>query len=73
MGWDFRATVELGAARTVAGRLRRAGFAAYFAGGAVRDLLLGLSAEDFDVATSATPAEVLATFALPEFRTTTTL
>ncbi len=36
-------------------RLREAGHVAYFAGGCVRDLLLGLPAKDFDVATDAPP------------------
>jgi len=45
-------------ARQVVGRLRAAGHVAYFAGGCVRDLLRGVSAHDFDIATSATPAEV---------------
>jgi len=35
-----------------------AGFVAYFAGGCVRDGLLGVEPSDFDVATDATPAEV---------------
>ncbi|MCU0728235.1 MAG: CCA tRNA nucleotidyltransferase [Planctomycetes bacterium] len=39
-------------------RLREAGFVAYFAGGAVRDRLLGREPTDFDVATSARPDEV---------------
>lgn len=39
-------------------RLREAGHVAYFAGGCVRDLLLGLEAKDFDVATDAPPATV---------------
>lgn len=43
-------------------RLRSAGHEAYFAGGCVRDLLLGVEAKDFDVATSATPDNVLALF-----------
>lgn len=34
-------------------RLREAGFAAYFAGGCVRDRMLGLSAKDYDIATDA--------------------
>jgi poly(A) polymerase len=42
--------------------LRAAGHAAYFAGGCVRDLLLGREPSDFDVATSATPEQVLAMF-----------
>lgn len=43
-------------------RLRAAGHEAYFAGGAVRDLLLGLEPHDYDVATSARPAEVTGLF-----------
>lgn len=43
-------------------RLRAAGHSAYFAGGCVRDLLLGREPSDFDVATSATPDVVLAMF-----------
>ena len=39
--------------------LRAAGHQAYFVGGCVRDLLLGRAAEDFDVATSAPPDQVL--------------
>ena len=39
-------------------RLHAAGQRAYFAGGCVRDLLRGVLAHDFDIATSATPAEV---------------
>lgn len=39
-------------------RLRAAGFEAYFAGGCVRDELLGHPAADFDIATSAPPTEV---------------
>ncbi len=40
--------------------LGRAGHQACFAGGCVRDLLLGLDPKDFDVATAATPAQVQA-------------
>jgi poly(A) polymerase len=39
-------------------RLRRFGFLAYLVGGCVRDLLLDKQPKDFDVITSATPAEV---------------
>ena len=39
-------------------RLADAGFVAYFAGGCVRDALLGRSPKDFDVATNATPESV---------------
>ncbi|MCA9753943.1 MAG: CCA tRNA nucleotidyltransferase, partial [Gemmatimonadetes bacterium] len=40
--------------------LRAAGHEAWFAGGAVRDHLLGLSPADVDIATSARPEEVIA-------------
>ena len=50
----------------IARRLRERGFAAYFAGGCVRDLLLGIAPKDFDVATAATPDEVQRTFARTE-------
>ena len=43
-------------------RLRKAGFEAYFAGGCVRDMLLSISPEDFDIATSARPNEVMSLF-----------
>ncbi|AGX87124.1 polynucleotide adenylyltransferase PcnB [Candidatus Symbiobacter mobilis] len=42
--------------------LKNAGYEAYIVGGAVRDLMLGLSPKDFDVATNATPEEVKALF-----------
>lgn len=42
--------------------LRGAGFTAYFAGGCVRDELLGLMPEDYDVATDARPDDVRAVF-----------
>lgn len=42
--------------------LTAAGFQAFFAGGCVRDLLLGRTPDDYDVATSATPEEVTALF-----------
>ncbi len=43
-------------------RLQRHGYEAYLVGGCVRDLLLGCSPKDFDVATSATPNEVRGLF-----------
>ncbi len=43
-------------------QLRAKGYEAYFAGGCVRDLLLGMIPTDFDVATSAHPDAVLAMF-----------
>ena len=39
-------------------RLRHHGYKAYLVGGGVRDLLLGLTPKDFDVATDATPNQV---------------
>jgi poly(A) polymerase len=50
----------------IARRLRQRDFVAYFAGGCVRDLLLGIEPKDFDVATSAPPDEVRKTFARTE-------
>jgi poly(A) polymerase len=50
------------AAERIVVRLRAAGHQAYFAGGCVRDLLLGISPKDFDVATSAPPDVVLDLF-----------
>jgi poly(A) polymerase len=43
-------------------RLRAAGFTAYWAGGCVRDQILGLEPGDYDVATSATPDDVRRVF-----------
>lgn len=45
-------------AESIVRRLRNAGFEAYFAGGCVRDELLGRPPVDFDVATSAPPERV---------------
>lgn len=42
----------------VVGKLRAAGFIAYWAGGCVRDQLLGREPKDYDVATDATPTAV---------------
>ncbi|MFD2256677.1 CCA tRNA nucleotidyltransferase [Luteolibacter algae] len=42
--------------------LTKAGHITYFAGGCVRDKLLGLKPKDFDLATSATPKDVLKLF-----------
>jgi poly(A) polymerase len=42
--------------------LRQHGFQAYLVGGCVRDLLLGREPKDYDVATSATPEQVLSIF-----------
>lgn len=50
------------AAHATASRLSDAGHVAYFAGGCVRDALLGIDPKDYDIATSATPDEVQALF-----------
>jgi poly(A) polymerase len=54
------------AALRIVQRLQELGHAAYFAGGCVRDLLLGVAPKDFDVATSATPELVMAAFSRTE-------
>lgn len=65
---DAAATALLSAAAVpppvvdVAQRLQDAGHAAVLVGGAVRDVLLGLPASDWDLASSATPDEVMAIF-----------
>ena len=46
------------AALKVCESLHEAGFAAYVVGGAVRDLLLGVTPKDYDVATDARPEQV---------------
>lgn len=56
------AVSKAAAARAVVERLRGAGFTAYFAGGYVRDRLLGRAVQDFDVATDAPAARVQALF-----------
>jgi poly(A) polymerase len=58
----FAPTPQFDAALRILNTLRAAGHQAYFAGGCVRDLLLGRSPQDYDVATSATPDLVLAMF-----------
>lgn len=39
-------------------KLRKAGFEAYWAGGCVRDILLGIKPKDYDIVTSAKPDEI---------------
>jgi poly(A) polymerase len=53
---------EYVAALHIVQRLQELDHTAYFAGGCVRDLLLGIAPKDFDVATSATPEQVMAAF-----------
>ncbi len=45
-------------ARTVIEKLQERGYRAFVVGGAVRDLLLGMTPKDFDIATDATPEQV---------------
>jgi poly(A) polymerase len=47
---------------SIVGKLRESGHQAYFVGGCVRDLLLQRKPADYDVATSATPGEVMHIF-----------
>src|SRR5690349_6060469 len=49
-------------ATEVVARLQRAGHRALWAGGCVRDLVLGHRPADYDVATEATPEEVMRLF-----------
>src|SRR5947207_558134 len=49
-------------ATEVVRHLREAGHSALWAGGCVRDLILGLTPSDYDVATDAPPERVMALF-----------
>src|SRR5208337_2035535 len=49
-------------ARSVLRRLKHLGHTAYLAGGCVRDTLLGVQPNDYDITTSATPEEVQSAF-----------
>ncbi len=49
-------------ATSIVQTLRQRGFQAYLVGGCVRDLLLGREPKDYDVATNATPQEVMRIF-----------
>ncbi len=49
-------------ATSIVQTLRQRGFQAYLVGGCVRDLLLGRQPKDYDVATDATPQEVMGIF-----------
>lgn len=50
------------AATDIVQRLRDAGFAAYLVGGCVRDIVMGNEPRDYDIATSAQPAQVAEMF-----------
>ena len=49
-------------ATSIVQTLRQRGFQAYLVGGCVRDLLLGREPKDYDVATNATPQQVMRIF-----------
>ncbi|MBU4198448.1 MAG: CCA tRNA nucleotidyltransferase [Verrucomicrobia bacterium] len=49
-------------AHQVAQRLQAAGFSALWAGGCVRDMIMGRAPKDYDLATNATPERVMALF-----------
>lgn len=59
---ELRECELFSAGKRIVQTLTRGGHTAYFAGGSVRDMLLGVSAKDIDIATSATPDEVQALF-----------
>lgn len=52
----------INSAEQIVKKLHDAGFEAYFAGGAVRDMLMGKEPKDIDIATSAKPEEIEALF-----------
>jgi tRNA nucleotidyltransferase (CCA-adding enzyme) len=56
-------------AQRILGRLREAGFAAVVAGGAVRDLCLGMVPQDVDILTNASIPDIEALFADQKVRT----
>lgn len=49
-------------AKSIVARLARAGYIAYFAGGWVRDYVMGHPSEDIDIATNASPVEIMDLF-----------
>ncbi len=51
-----------GFSTTIVQTLRQRGYQAFLVGGCVRDLLLGREPKDYDVATNATPEQVMAIF-----------
>lgn len=49
-------------AKSIVAKLTRAGYTAYFAGGWVRDYVMGHPSEDIDIATNASPVEIMDLF-----------
>ena len=59
---DQRESIGMKDATLMVETLRQHGFQAYLVGGCVRDLLLGREPKDYDVATDATPSQVMDIF-----------
>ncbi|TWT83480.1 tRNA nucleotidyltransferase/poly(A) polymerase [Planctomycetes bacterium CA13] len=59
---DFQSDEDAAEAIRIIDRLREAGFIAYFAGGCVRDALLGNKPKDYDIATDAVPDAIQTVF-----------
>jgi poly(A) polymerase len=57
-----RAELAKASAISILQQLRARGHSAYLVGGCVRDLLIGIAPQDYDIATSARPTEVMAIF-----------
>lgn len=49
-------------AKGIVGQLKRAGFKAFLVGGCVRDIAMGIPPQEYDIATSATPQDVMKIF-----------
>jgi poly(A) polymerase len=60
---SLRMSQDRALALRIVGTLSRAGFTALFAGGCVRDELMGRTPSDYDVATNATPEQISKLFA----------
>ena len=58
---DISTSLSKGA-RNITERLQAAGFTALWAGGCVRDMIMGRSPKDYDIATNATPTQVMTIF-----------
>jgi poly(A) polymerase len=62
MPQGFNSSALKNAATAIVDALRQRGFQAYLVGGCVRDLLLGREPKDYDVASDATPKQVMEIF-----------
>lgn len=59
---DFKKSGLLAGAKEIILKLRKSGFQALFAGGCVRDLIMGRAPKDIDIVTDAPPEKVLVLF-----------